>query len=69
MKESFTIKGEYIELIQLLKVLGIAETGGQAKGIVEEGHVKLNGLPEDRKRAKLRPGDKVEVGDILIVLK
>ena len=66
--EKFKIKGEYIELIQLLKVLGIAETGGHAKMIVEEGRVKLNGQPEDRKRAKLRPGDKVEVEGETIVL-
>lgn len=66
--ETFKIKGEYIELIQLLKVLGLAETGGQAKMLVEDGLVKLNGLPEDRKRAKLRAGDKVEVGEVVIVL-
>ncbi len=68
MAEKFQIKGEYIELIQLLKVLGIADTGGQAKGIVEDGLVKVNGKPEDRKRAKLRPGDKVEVEGQVIVL-
>lgn len=68
MKESFKIKGEYIELIQLLKVLGIAETGGQAKAMVEEGRIKVNGQPEERKRAKLRPGDQVEMEDLLIVL-
>ncbi len=66
--QTFKIKGEYIELIQLLKVTGIAETGGHAKMIVEEGRVKLNGQPEDRKRAKLRPGDKVEVEGETIVL-
>lgn len=66
--QTFKIKGEYIELIQLLKVTGIAETGGHAKMIVEEGRVKLNGQPEDRKRAKLRAGDKVEVEGETIVL-
>lgn len=64
----FRIKGEYIELIQLLKILGIAETGGQAKFIVEEGEVKLNGQTELRKRAKLRPGDIVELEGTKIVL-
>ncbi|MCU0434796.1 MAG: RNA-binding S4 domain-containing protein [Bacteroidia bacterium] len=58
-KEVFEIEGEYIELIQLLKVLNIAETGGQAKWLVEEGNVKLNGEVEYRKRAKLRNGDVV----------
>jgi ribosome-associated protein len=66
--QTFKIKGEFIELIQLLKVLGIAETGGHAKQIVEEGGVKLNGETEYRKRAKLRTGDKVEVGGEIIVM-
>jgi len=66
--ETFKIKGEFIELIQLLKVLGIAETGGHAKIIVEDGLVKLNGVVEDRKRAKLRVGDKVEVDGQTIVM-
>lgn len=66
--ETFKIKGEFIELIQLLKVLGIAETGGHAKIIVEDGLVKVNGNVEDRKRAKLRIGDKVEVDGQTIVM-
>lgn len=57
----FKLKSEYIELIKLLKLLGIAETGGHAKIMVEEGEVKLNGKPEFRKRAKLKSGDIVEV--------
>ncbi|MFN8713785.1 MAG: RNA-binding S4 domain-containing protein [Bacteroidota bacterium] len=60
-KEKFEIEGEYIELIQLLKALNIAETGGQAKMMVDDGEVKLNGETEHRKRAKLRKGDVVEV--------
>jgi ribosome-associated protein len=59
----FKIEGDYIELIQLLKVLGIAETGGHAKFIVDEGVVLRNGEPEYRKRAKLIPGDAITVGD------
>lgn len=65
---TFKIKGEFIELIQLLKVLGIAETGGHAKIIVDDGLVKLNGEIEYRKRAKLRKGDKVEVDNDIIVM-
>ena len=43
MQEKFKIEGPYIELIQLLKVQGIAQTGGHAKLIVEEGVVYRNG--------------------------
>jgi ribosome-associated protein len=67
-KEKFEIEGEYIELIQLLKALNIAETGGQAKMMVDEGEVKLNGETESRKRAKLRKGDIVVVNDYTIEL-
>ncbi|MEI7830995.1 MAG: RNA-binding S4 domain-containing protein [Prolixibacteraceae bacterium] len=52
---------EYIELIKLLKLLRIAESGGQAKMMVEDGEATLNGQPESRKRAKLRPGDVVQI--------
>jgi len=57
----FKLTSDYIELIKLLKLLRIAETGGHAKIIVENGEVFLNGVQEFRKRAKLRPGDKIEV--------
>ena len=57
----FNLNGaDYIELIKLLKLLRIAQTGGHAKIMVEDGEVKLNGLVESRKRAKLRVGDIVE---------
>lgn len=64
----FTIEGEYIELIQLLKVLGIAQTGGHAKFIVDEGEVIRNGEVELRKRAKLVAGDRIELEGIQIDL-
>jgi ribosome-associated protein len=57
----FKIEGEYIELIQLLKATGIAETGGHAKHIVESGDVFRNGAVEMRKRAKLVANDVIEL--------
>ncbi|MCE2711820.1 MAG: RNA-binding S4 domain-containing protein [Cryomorphaceae bacterium] len=57
----FKIDGEYIELIQLLKATGIAQTGGHAKLMVDDGAVKRNGEVELRKRAKLIAGDKIQV--------
>ena len=57
----FKLSSEYIELVKLLKLLRIAETGGHAKIIVEDGEVFLNGNQEFRKRAKLRTSDKIEV--------
>lgn len=64
----FKIDGEYIELIQLLKAIGIAQTGGHAKMMVDDGMVKRNGENELRKRAKLIAGDKIEVEGIAILL-
>jgi len=64
----FKLSSEYIELVKLLKLLRIAETGGHAKIIVEDGEVFLNGNREFRKRAKLRSGDKVEVFEEKILI-
>lgn len=65
----FKIEGEYIELIQLLKAIGLAQTGGHAKLIVEEELVIRNGEVETRKRAKLISGDSIKVLDYKIQLK
>jgi len=56
----FELTSEYIELIKLLKLLTLVESGGQAKIVVESGFVKLNGEVEHRKRAKIRIGDVIE---------
>ncbi|MCC5923986.1 MAG: RNA-binding S4 domain-containing protein [Crocinitomicaceae bacterium] len=64
---SFELKGEYIELIQLLKVLQIAQTGGHAKLLVEDDLVSRNGKLETRKRAKIVKGDIINVGEIISV--
>lgn len=64
---TFRLEGsEYIELIKLLKVTNICGSGGEAKHLVNEGEVKLNGETESRKRAKIRTGDKVEVFNEII---
>lgn len=57
----FKLSQNYIELVKLLKLLRIAETGGHAKMLVEEGEVVRNGEVEYRKRAKLISGDVIEV--------
>ncbi|MFN8153526.1 MAG: RNA-binding S4 domain-containing protein [Bacteroidia bacterium] len=62
----FELTQEYIELIKLLKLLGVADTGSDAKQMVEDGEVKLNNVVEYRKRAKLRGGDIVTFGSIEI---
>ena len=65
--QTYELNGqEYIELIKMLKIMRVSESGGQAKLMVDEGIVFLNGQLESRKRAKLRSGDFVEVLDFKI---
>jgi len=65
-KLEFHIKGEFIELHNLLKVTGIADSGGAGKAMVAEGLVLVDGKVELRKTAKLRPGQVVRVADAQI---
>jgi ribosome-associated protein len=60
MKTVFKIKGEYIELIKLLKSTGLCSTGGMAKIVTAEGRVKVDDQTEFRKRHKIRKGQTVE---------
>ncbi len=56
----FTLTGEFIQMIQLLKATGLVETGGQAQNAVSSGEVKHNGEVDYRKRLKVKRGDIVE---------
>lgn len=68
--ETYELKGEeFIELVKLLKIMRISESGGQAKMMVDDGIVFRNGEPEFRKRAKLRSGDLIEVFDHQVSIK
>ena len=64
----FKVDGEYIELMALLKAVGIAQTGGHAKMIVDEGNVLRNGEVELRRRAKCRKGDEIQVNQDIFTL-
>lgn len=50
---------EFIRLGQVLKAAGIAESGSDAKEMILNGEVKVNGLEETRRGRKLYPGDSV----------
>ncbi len=54
MAEIFTITDEYIELNKLLKASGLCGTGGQAKMVIEDNLVTVDGIIETRKRRKIR---------------
>lgn len=51
----------YIKLDQFLKLQGITQTGGEAKIIIKEGQVEVNGKEEIRRGRKLVTGDRVAV--------
>ena len=51
------VRGEYVELCDLLKVENLTQSGGEAKAVIADGQVLVNGEVETRKRRKLRPGD------------
>jgi len=60
MREQFKLKNEYIELIKLLKVTGLCQTGGMGKMMVEDGAITVDGKIEFRKRNKIRKGSIVK---------
>lgn len=60
-KENVAITTEFITMDKLLKFSGVADTGGQAFLMVEDGVVKLNGKTITEKRKKVYPGDVVNV--------
>ncbi|MGN1087563.1 MAG: RNA-binding S4 domain-containing protein [Phascolarctobacterium sp.] len=62
-KETVAIITEFITMDKLLKFSGVADTGGQAFLMVEDGIVKLNGKLVTEKRKKVFPGDVVNIED------
>lgn len=57
--EKITIETEYIKLDSLLKFAAVVGTGGEAKYVISEGMVSVNGEVCTMRGKKLRPGDKV----------
>lgn len=57
--KSFTLRTEYITLGQLLKAANIVSGGGEAKAVLAEGGVMINGEEDNRRGRKLRGGDVV----------
>ncbi len=68
MQAEFVLDGQHIELYKLLKVEGIAATGGEAKAMIAAGNVTVNNEVELRKRNKLRVGDVIEIEDTVITI-
>lgn len=58
--ESIKIKDEFIKLGQLLKLVGFCDSGVDAKFVIQDGLVKVNGEVETQRGKKLHDGDIVE---------
>lgn len=68
MSITFAIRGEFIQLDQLLKATGLCESGGAAHAAIAEGRVRVDAAVDTRKRAKIRPGQKVIFGGEVVEL-
>jgi ribosome-associated protein len=55
---TLTLRGEHITLAHAIKAVGLASTGGQAKLLVREGQIAVNGEPTIQPGRKLRAGDR-----------
>ncbi len=62
----FQLERDFIELNQLLKLVGLCDSGGAGKALVASGAVRVDGAVELRKTCKIRAGQQVEVGDASI---
>ncbi len=62
------IETEFIKLQDLLKFAGAVETGGEAKLLIQEGAVKVNGEVCAMRGKKLRPGDRASLNGVTLVV-
>lgn len=60
------ISGEMIRLGQLLKLAGVVDDGTQARALIEEGMVSVDGEVDRRRGRQVRPGSSVDLGDTQI---
>ena len=62
----FHIDRDFVELNQLLKLVGLCDSGGAGKAIVASGAVRVDGVTELRKTCKIHAGQSVTLGDVQI---
>jgi len=65
-QHEFRLKGEFVELNNLLKLMGLCDSGGAGKMLVASGEVLVDGKVELRKTCKIRAGQIVSLGDVRI---
>lgn len=65
---AFALDGDYIELKALLKLTDLVTSGGEAKIVIDDGQVLVDGQVETRKACKIRLGQVVEFGETRILI-
>lgn len=65
----FRLSGDHVRLCDLLKLAGLADSGGHGKHLVASGEVSVDGHPESRKTAKIRAGQTVQCRGISVRVK
>ena len=65
---TFELEGEYVELNQLLKLIGACNSGGEGKMLVAQGLVRVDGEVELRKTCKIRAGQRVQFEGIEVLV-
>ena len=65
----FDLERDHVELNQLLKLVGLCDSGGAGKARVASGVVSVDGAIELRKTCKIRAGQRVRVGDVEVVVR
>lgn len=66
---TFDLDREHVALNDLLKLTGVAGSGGEGKALVASGAVAVDGVVETRKTCKIRSGQRVRVGDVEILVR
>ncbi len=66
--EEVVIRSQPIELYKVLKLANVVEGGGQAKHLIGEGYVAVNGELEQRKRRKIYDGDIIQFGEQFFIV-
>jgi ribosome-associated protein len=64
----FHLDREHVALNDLLRLAGLADSGGAGKALVASGAVTVDGAQELRKTCKIRDGQRVRIGDVEIIV-
>ena len=68
MEQTIPINTEFIKLEALLKLANVVSSGGEAKILIQDGQVTVNGEVCTQRGKKMRPGDVAVLGDVTLTV-